>query len=118
MAKGQKKQKFTEETIRKLEEVFAIDWTVWEACFYADISWDTYYRWIKENPELSEKFNRLREKPVLKARMEVVKWLNDKEFAMKYLKNKRNKEFNERSELTWAEWAALIPTAINIIKWA
>jgi hypothetical protein len=34
------------------------------------------------------------------------------------MKNKRNKEFNERSELTWAEWAALIPTAINIIKWA
>jgi len=115
----QKKPKFTEETVRKLEEVFSIDWSIWEACYYADISRDTYYEWIKNNPTLKEKFDRLRRKPILKARHEIIKGINNNaEFALKYMKNKRNKEFNERSELTWAEWAALIPTAINIIKWA
>ena len=99
MAKGQVKQKMTDETVRKLEEVFAIDWSIGEACYYADISRQTYYNWVEENPELLERFQRLREKPVLKARQSVVSNLWDAEFALKYLKNKRNKEFNERSEL-------------------
>jgi hypothetical protein len=43
----------------------------------------------------------LREAPVLKARHEVIKGIaNDKEFALKYLKNKRSKEFSERNEIT------------------
>ena len=94
------KPKLTPETIQKLEHVFAIDWTVEEACFYADIHKDTYYRWVKEDPTLLHKFTRLRNKPVLAARHEVVKGIsNDKEFALKYLKNKRNKEFSERQEV-------------------
>jgi hypothetical protein len=71
--KGQKKQKFTPETIKKLEEVFAIDGSIGEACFYADISHQTYYNWIDENPALLEKFKRLREKPVLAARHAIIK---------------------------------------------
>ena len=92
--------KFTESTIRKLEEAFAIDASVKEACYYADISTDTYYRWIKEYPELSDKFERLREKPVLKARQTVVKSLDNPDYAFKYLERKKKDEFSLRSELT------------------
>lgn len=100
MAKGQKKQKLTPDTIRKLEEAFAIDASVLEACFYADISHDTYYRWIKENPELSDKFERLREKPVLTARQTVVKAIStDSDMAMKYLERKKKLEFSTRQEV-------------------
>jgi len=88
--------KMTKAVLGKLEQAFAIDATIREACFYADINEDTYYRWVKEDPKLSEKFSRLRQKPVLTARQSVVGNLKDPEFALKYLKNKKNKEFNER----------------------
>ena len=96
----QKSPKLTEDTIRKLEEAFAIDASVKEACYYADISTDTYYRWIKEFPELSDKLERLREKPVLKARQTVVKSLDNPDYAFKYLERKKKDEFSPRHELT------------------
>jgi predicted GIY-YIG superfamily endonuclease len=100
MAKGQKKQKLTPDNIRKLEEAFSIDATVLEACFYADISSNTYYRWIKENPALYDRFERLREKPVLTARQTVVKAIaTDSEIAMKYLERKKKNEFSPRTEV-------------------
>lgn len=100
MAKGQKKQKLTPDTIRKLEEALAIDASVLEACFYADISSDTYYRWIKENPVLSDRLERLRHKPILAARQTVVKAIKtDPEMALKYLERKNKKEFSTRQEV-------------------
>ena len=97
----QKSPKLTEDTIRKLEEAFSIDASVKEACYYADISTDTFYRWIKEYPKLSYKLERLREKPVLKARQTVVKSLDNPDYAFKYLERKKEKdEFSPRQELT------------------
>lgn len=88
------------EKVQKLEEVFAIDWTIDEACFYADISKQTYYNWIEKNPDLLTRFEALRNKPVLKARQEVIKWLvNNPEFAMKYLSKKKRDEFWERIDM-------------------
>ena len=88
----------TPETVQKLEQCVANDATIAEACFYADISESTYYEWVKAKPELSERFNRLREKPVLTARQSVVGHLSkDPEFALKYLKNKRSNEFSEKT---------------------
>ena len=96
----QKSPKLTEDTIRKLEEAFSIDASVKEACYYADISTDTFYRWIKEYPKLSYKLERLREKPVLKARQTVVKSLDQPDYAFKYLERKKKDEFSPRQELT------------------
>ncbi len=96
----QKSPKLTEDTIRKLEEAFSIDASVKEACYYADISTDTFYRWIKLYPKLSYKLERLREKPVLKARQTVVKSLDQPDYAFKYLERKKKDEFSLRSELT------------------
>jgi len=96
----QKSPKLTEDTIRKLEEAFSIDASVKEACYYADISTDTFYRWIKEYPKLSYKLERLREKPVLKARQTVVRSLDQPDYAFKYLERKKKDEFSPRQELT------------------
>jgi len=91
--------KLTPDTVHKLEEAFALDATVGEACFYADISRTTYYEWIKNNPELADKFERLREKPVLLARESVVKALKtDPELSLKYLERKRRSEFATKVE--------------------
>jgi len=88
--------KFDEKTVKKLEEVFAIDGSVEEACYYANITRQTYYNWIKDNPKLKEEFDRLRNRPVLKARQEVMKGLNCYSNAMDYLKRKKIKEFGDR----------------------
>ena len=94
--KAGKYTKLTDETIKKLEEVFAIDGTIEEACFYADIRTQTYYNWIKEKPELKVRFDELRNRPVLKARQEVMKGLNCYSNAMDYLKRKKALEFGDR----------------------
>lgn len=90
--------KMTDEAVRKLEEAFAIDASIEEACYYADISRDTYYRWIKENKQLSDKFERLRNRPILKARQTVVKSLDNPDMAFKYLERKRKTEFSQKIE--------------------
>lgn len=93
MAEIGRPSEMTEEKVKKLEEVFAIDGTVQEACFYADISKQTYYNWLEKRPELVDRFEALRERPVLKARQTVVKSLDDPEYAFKYLEKKRKNEF-------------------------
>lgn len=96
MAKGQIKQKLTDETVMKLQQAFAIDASVEEACYYADISRETYYRWIKENPILYDKFERLRNKPVLVARQTVANKIPESyQNAMDYLKRKKKLEFGD-----------------------
>ena len=95
-----KKWKFTETTIKKLEEAFSFDSSVEEACFYANISKPTYYGWIKNNKELAERFNALRQKPILLARQTVVNRLGDSYGnAMDYLSRKRKDEFSTRQEV-------------------
>lgn len=108
MTAGRPSEK-TPETIKKLEEAFAMDCPVTEACLYADISTVTYYTWIKDDPELLNRFNELRENPFLKARSAIVNGLSDPEFALKYMERKKKAEFSPRTEITGADGERLIP---------
>jgi len=95
----------TEEKVKKLEEAFALDSTILEACFYANISKQTYYDWFERKPELVDRFEALRQKPILLARQSVIWWFKDSpELALKYLSKKRKDEFGERVELTGKDW--------------
>ena len=94
-----RKTKLTKEVVKKLEEAFAIDATVEEACFYADISRETYYNWIKVHKQLFDRFEALRNRPVLTARTTVANAIKtDPEMAMKYLERKKKGEFSPRIE--------------------
>ncbi len=85
--------------VAKLEQAFAYDCTVLEACSYANISKDTFYRYLKKHPEFSDRIEQLREMPVLQARQTVVTALkNDSDLALKYLERKKRKEFATRTE--------------------
>lgn len=105
MAKNSKKKtsnpvgrptKLTPEVRAKIEEAAALDCSVEEIAYYADISRESFYRWLKEDPEFSDRIDKLRQRPVLKARTEIVKGLdNDKHFAMTYLTKKRGHEFGD-----------------------
>lgn len=92
--KAGRPSKINQETVRKLEMTASLDCTISEMCFYADISRDTYYRWMKENKELSDRLTALRTAPILKARQEVINGLTgNPEFALKYLERKLPNEF-------------------------
>lgn len=94
MAKGQIKQKLDEITVVKLEWAFGTGSSVSEACIFAGISRDTYYRWSKEYPELSDRFELLKQRPILLARQTVVENLKkDVKLAFKYLERKVPEEF-------------------------
>ncbi len=85
--------------IAKLEQAFAYDCTVLEACSYANISKDTFYRYVKAHPEFGDRIAQLREMPVLAARQTVVTALkHNPDLALKYLERKKRKEFATRTE--------------------
>lgn len=98
----------TDETLRKLEEVFALGGTDLEACMYADISKSTFYDFQKDNPDFLERKEKLKERPILKARQTIIKGLDDPLNAKWYLERKGKGEFAQRTEITGAEGKPLI----------
>ena len=107
--------KMTPLAVKKLEEAFAMDCSIPEACFYADISKQTLYNWYKKDPTLQEKLDRLRNNPVLKARTAVVNGLKgNPEFSLKYLERKKKLEFSLRQELTGADGKDLPSPILNV----
>ena len=61
--------------VRKLLKAFKLDVTVEEACLYADISKDTFYRKLNEDEEFSDEIGRARMYATMAARLSVVKAL-------------------------------------------
>jgi hypothetical protein len=111
MAEVGRPTKLTEETRHKIEEAAALDASVEEICYYADISRQTYYRWMEENPDFSDRIEKLRQRPFLKARQTIVKALENPKDAQWFLERRKKKEFAERTELTGADGKDL-PTPI------
>lgn len=91
--------KLTLETVTKLEHAFSIGCTVTEACFYAGISRNTYYRQVGENIELRDRFEGLQQRPALRARNTLFEALkHDAELAFKYLVRTHPEEFSARQQ--------------------
>lgn len=86
--------KRTPELVTKLEYAFSIGATVNEACLYADIARNTYYRWIEDDKELKDRFSELQENPIFVARESVYRGMKrDPKLALDFLKAKRKEEF-------------------------
>jgi len=99
------------ETLRKLEEAFALGCTDNEACCYADIGKTALYEYQIKNPKFTERKETLKQRPVLLARSELVKGLKgNPELALKYLERKLKSEFSLRTELTGADGKDLVNT--------
>jgi hypothetical protein len=85
----------------KIEEAAALDASVEEIAFWADISRDTYYEILKKDPAFSDRITKLREKPIIAARQRVVKGaLESYGNAMDYLKRKKRAEFGDNVDHT------------------
>lgn len=100
--------KKTEEVIRKIEEVAALDGSVEEMAFYAGVHVDSVYTWLKEDKEFSDRIKALRMRPILKARQTAVKKIEESyQNAMDYLKRKKKLEFGDSATVE-----VTIPTPI------
>lgn len=94
---------FTQETLAKLDEVFAIGASDLEACFYAGVSPAALYNYQLAHPEFVEHKELLKKRPYLMARRTVVKAAgHNPEMALKYLERKHKDEFSLRTEHTGA----------------
>ena len=70
--------KITHEAIQKLENAFAYDMTDEEACHYANISTSSLYAYQEKNPQFLERKKALKQRPVMKAREELIKKLSSR----------------------------------------
>lgn len=98
----------TPEVRKKMEEATALDATIEEICYYADISKPAYYAILGRDPEFSARLDSLRNRPVLAARQTVIKSLTTPSGAQWYLQRKRKVEFSERQEVTGADGERLV----------
>lgn len=106
----------TPEVLAKLEEVFAIGGTDLEAIFYADISKDALYDYQKLHPEFTDRKEKLKERPILKARQTIVKGLDDADNAKWYLERKVKNEFSSRQEMTGKDGKDLVFSFDSVFK--
>jgi len=89
---------FTEQTLQKLEEAFALGCTDEEACLFANISPSSLYNHQRADDEFMERKQLLRHTPILKARLEVIKgFAGNPGLALKYLERKKSDEFSLRT---------------------
>ena len=63
---------YTDELVTKLESILKIGGSVVEACSYAMISKETYYRWLEEKPDFMTKMEAAQRYPDIVAKNIVV----------------------------------------------
>ena len=89
-----------EKELQKLEEAFKIGCNNREACFYADVAESTFYDFLKEYPDFSEKIDIWKSYEKIQARLVVHNALkrNDRDMAKWYLERKAKDEFSTKQE--------------------
>lgn len=99
--KGKRGQptKMTPDNLRRIEEVAALGGNIEDMATYCDVHQDTIYNYFKEHQEYSERIERLRGKPILKALNTSVSALGEVGAAHWYLERKRPKEYSTKVEV-------------------
>lgn len=68
---GGRPRKVNQTIVGKLEVAFSIGANISQACMVAGISRDCYYDFLKHDPNYSDRFELLRQEPVLKAKRNI-----------------------------------------------
>ena len=87
-----------EPTVKKLLDWFKSDFTVEEAVSYAGISKQTFYNRLEDDKQFVDAVEAAKNYCFIMAKNNVRKWLNewDKEYSLKWLKNRQNKIYSEK----------------------
>lgn len=102
--KGGRPTKKDPDVVNKLESIFKIDWTVWEACSYAGISRETYYNREKADKKFFDRMTAAKNYPFILARKTLMKGMQewDNRSAIEYLK-RRDRRYRDKQEVTVEE---------------
>lgn len=89
----------TPNTVTKLMAALNNGFNVQEACYYAGISKQTYYRWLKEDEQFNDLMERAKSAPNTKAKEVVIQAINagDAGLAFRYLQA-RDPDFKPKFE--------------------
>ena len=83
----------TEPVVSKLEVAFCVGASVTEACLVAGISRESYYVFVRENPDYSDRFKQLQQKTILAAKKRIADAIEDGDTATaRWLLERRCKE--------------------------
>lgn len=99
----------TAEVIAKLEQAFTQGFNITHACGLAEISQNSYYDYIQENPDFSKKVEWLRSKPYIRTILGINKLINSEDpTTLRWYAERKNKdEFSLRNESTGANGGAI-----------
>ncbi|ACC98511.1 hypothetical protein Emin_0958 [Elusimicrobium minutum Pei191] len=89
-----------EASVRQLEYAFSIGCNAVQACVFAKVSRDSFYLALKKDREFSDRIDKLKQNPVLKAKQTVFNDLGNPQTARWYLEKKAADEFGNRQSLT------------------
>lgn len=91
---------FDHDTVRKLEQAFAIGCTVEEACFVSGVSRSAYYKRLEDDEQFMDKMERSKLYMIIQSRHTVYKAIQagDVKTSMWYLERKRKDEFGIKSQ--------------------
>ena len=107
-------------TVSKLEYAFSLGCTDEEACFHADITKMTLYRYCDKHPSFSDRKEVLKQNPVFKARKVLLDALdsNDVNTAHKFVERKDGtaKQRVETSGVDGAPINHKLEWTINIVR--
>lgn len=92
--------KYTDATVERLVEAHSKSYSVAEACQYARISKDTYYKWLKEIPEFVEIIEEAKARPIKKAKAVIDMALSANDVATaKWYVERRDPDFKPKAEI-------------------
>ncbi len=99
MTKVWRHTKKTDELVKKLVEILRLDWTITEACSYANVSRESYYTWIKDDEEFSDKMEDAREYAFIEARRTINKAIKDWDGRLALdIMRRRDKRYKDKAE--------------------
>lgn len=91
--------KLTEDTVKKLEEIFRIDGSASEACSYAEVSEVSYYDWLKKDDKFSKRMRAAQKYPFIVAKRSLFAGVEgwDQRSTIEFLK-RREKNYKDKVE--------------------
>ena len=88
-----------EDAVRKLQYAFSIGCNTTEACQHAEVSRDSFYAAKKKNKEFSDRIERLKLNPYMKALHTTYTDLGNIETAKWWLERKKRGEFGPKQDI-------------------
>lgn len=99
--KAGRTSKYSETIVSKLELAFKNDFNVSQACDYANISRDTYYKWLEEKKGFSDRMEAAKSNLIRTAKINLARAVRkgDLDTSKWVLERRAKEEYSQRQDL-------------------